>query len=276
MSGPAALAIVLALAYCLVLVWLATRQRRIMYVPRTDAIAPAQAGLPEAQAIVLETSDGIRLVAWFIPPRGGEPLLLYFHGNAGHLANLAGRFAALTAKGAGLLAVEYRGFGGSGGRPAEKGLHLDADAAYAEALKRGYRPEHVIVIGESLGTGVAVALASRAEVAGVILEAAYTSTTDIAAAVYWQFPVRWLLLDRFRSDLRIGSIAAPILFLHGTEDLAIPIRFGERLFKLAPEPKTFIRIEGGGHQVMDLPQVMSEVCAWIAARCRAPAISAEK
>ena len=116
-------------------------------------------------------------------------------------------------------------------------------------------------MGESLGTGVAVDLAARHPVGAVVLDSPYSATVDVAAARYWMFPVRLLMRDQFRSDKKIGKVAAPVLMVHGTEDATVPIRFGEKLFALAKAPKEFMRIEGAGHLALGL--VIPQVRAWI-------------
>jgi uncharacterized protein len=208
--------------------------------------APAMAGLPEAQEIELDTPDGERVIAWHVPPRGDQPVILYFHGNGGSLRGRVERFRALTADGSGLVALSYRGYGGSSGRPSESGLLADAGAAYAFALAR-YPADRIVLWGESLGTGVAVALAADKPVARVILESPFTSAVDIAARRYWFVPVRWLMKDQFRSDLRVGKVAAPVLVLHGERDAVVPIALGERLYALINAPKRFVRFPGAGH-----------------------------
>lgn len=254
----------IAAAYLGVLGWMYAQQRTILYLPRGDAVAPGTAGLPGAEALRIGTADGERIVAWYVPPRKTQPLLLFFHGNAGCLADLAPRLRRLVEGGTGLLAIDYRGFGGSTGRPTESGLHQDADAAYGAAIARGVEPGRIMVLGESLGTGVAVALAARKPVAGLVLVAPFTSAMAVAALRYPLLPVRLLMHDRFRSDLLIGKVHAPLLVVHGTADDSIPIAMGRTLYSLAPGPKTFIAVEGGGHQVLELPRVMAQVEAWIA------------
>jgi fermentation-respiration switch protein FrsA (DUF1100 family) len=226
------------------------KQRALMYHPERQHTPPAAAGLPEARELTLDTADGERIVAWFVSPRGERPVVLYFPGNAGALRHRVDRFRALVADGFGLLALNYRGYGGSSGAPTEAGLIADAEAAYGFATAR-YPAERISLWGESLGTGVAVALAATHRVGHVVLEAPFTSAVDIGAQVYWFLPVRHLMKDTFRSDLRIGKVGAPLLVLHGTRDTTIPIAFGERLFALAHEPKRFVRFEGGGHADLD-------------------------
>jgi fermentation-respiration switch protein FrsA (DUF1100 family) len=223
-------------------------QRALMYFPERVRTTPAAAGLPQAQEVILDTADGERIIAWHVPPRGDKPLVIYFHGNGGSLRLRADRFARLTAEGVGLLAVSYRGYGGSTGSPSEAGLIEDARAAYAFTTQRYPR---IAVWGESLGTGVAVALAAEKPVERVILESPYTSTADIAAASYWFLPVRFLMRDQFRSDLRIAQVKAPVLILHGEADGIIPIVYGERLLALAPGKKQLIRFPKGSHNDLD-------------------------
>ena len=143
-------------------------------------------------------------------PRGDRPLILYFQGNAEGLAARAGRFAWMIADGDGLLALNYRGYGGSTGKPSEDGLIRDATAAYDFARAR-YPAKRIVLFGESLGTAVAVALAAGHEIGALILDAPFTSAAAVGAAAYPFAPVRWLMKDTFRSDERIGRVSAPLL-----------------------------------------------------------------
>ena len=244
------LLVAIVLGYCVLLGLMYVFQRRLMYFPDTTRVAPAQAGLPRAEEVVLTSSDGEKLVAWYIAPRGDKPLVLYFQGNAEGLPARVGRFTWLTADGTGLLALNYRGYGGSTGKPTEQGLIRDAEAAYAFA--RAHTPaKRIVLFGESLGTGVAVALGSGHDIGALILDAPFTSTVDVGAAVYPFVPVRWAMKDTFHSDERISRVVAPLLVLHGEADRIVPIRFGERLFALAHEPKRFVRFPEGGHVNLD-------------------------
>jgi fermentation-respiration switch protein FrsA (DUF1100 family) len=221
-------------------------QRAIQYFPERFRTAPAAAGLPEAEEVVLDTADGEHVIAWHVPPRGDKPVILYFHGNGASLRWRVDRFRALTGDGTGLVALSYRGYGGSSGRPTEAGLISDASAAYAFARAR-YSPSRIALWGESLGTGVAVALAAEHPVGHVILESPFTSAADVGATRYWFVPVRLLMKDQFRSDERIGKLTAPVLVLHGEADSIVPIALGERLYALINAPKRFVRFPGAGH-----------------------------
>jgi uncharacterized protein len=225
-------------------------QRSLLYFPKAIRIPPAEAGLPAAQEVVLTTADGEKVVAWHVPPRSDKPVVIYFHGNAEIVAWRAMHHRATVADGTGLIALNFRGYGGSTGTPTEVGLHRDAQAAYAFAAER-YPPQRIVLWGQSLGTGVAVRLASEQPVGKLILEAPYTSTVDVAASHFPWVPVRWLMKDRFHSDERIAAVHVPLLIMHGALDDVIPIRFGERLFALANEPKRFIRFDRAGHNDLD-------------------------
>jgi len=225
-------------------------QRALLYFPDVARTLPEQAGLPQASEVTFQSDDGERLIGWFVPAREGKKLVLYFQGNAGGLNLRANRFNWLTDDGTGLLALRYRGYGGSTGTPTEDGLIRDARAAYDFASARA--PENRIVLfGESLGSAVAVALAAERKIAGLILDAPFTSAADVGAAAYPFAPVRWLMKDTFHSDQRIGSVSVPLLVLHGEQDRVVSIGFGERLFALANEPKRMVRFPQGGHVNLD-------------------------
>lgn len=258
--------VLLALAgYAGVLALMYVAQRSLMYFPDPARRAPAEAGLPQAEEVTFAAADGETLVAWHVPPRDGKPVVIYFQGNGGGLDLRANRFRNLVADGTGLLALCYRGYGGSTGRPSEAGLILDAQAAYGFAAAR-YPPERLVLWGESLGTGVAVALAAERPVARVLLESPYTSAADIAAAVYPFAPVRLLMKDQFRSDARIGRVTAPVLVLHGALDRIIPIRFGERLFELIRSPKRFVRLPEAEHNDHEAFGALEKVRGFILGR----------
>lgn len=253
----------LAMLYALAIVGLGVFQRKLMYFPDPRSVPAAQAGLAEAEEARVATSDGESLVAWYVPAPQGRPLILYFHGNGGGLVDRAPRFQALLANGYGLLAVAFRGYCGSTGAPTETGLMRDGEAAYEAARARGYSDKRIVVMGESLGTGVAASIAAEHDVAALVLDSPYSSTADVAAARFPLAPVRWIMFDQFRSDLAISKVRAPVLVVHGDRDDVIPIRFAERLFELANDPKTFIEDVGGGHLALAKPDVFPRVCAWI-------------
>jgi uncharacterized protein len=255
----------LAAAYVLTFVGLAVFQRRLQYFPDRRLTDLALTGMSGGEELRVRTADGETLVAWHFPAKDGRPLILYFHGNAGALVDRIPRFRMFTCRNYGLLAVSYRGYGGSSGSPTQSGLLQDGEAAYREARARGYDGDRIVLMGASLGTGVAIALATTHEAAAVVLEAPYLSALDIASARYPIFPVSWLMFDQFRSDLAIRDVHVPVLMVHGEKDNVIPLNSATRLFELANEPKTFVSVSGGNHLVLGLADVFPRVCEWIEA-----------
>lgn len=238
-------------------------QRSLMYFPETTRTPPAQAGLPQADEVTLATSDGERIIAWHVAPRDSKPVIIYFHGNGGSLRYRAERFRKLIKNGIGLVAVEYRGFGGSSGSPSEAGLIADAEAGYAFAAAR-YPAAQLVLWGELLGSGVAIALAAEKPVSRVVLEAPFTSAAAVAATHYWYLPVALLIKDQFRSDERIAKITAPVLILHGSRDTIIPYAMGERMFDLTTAPKHIVRFLDGGHDDLDANGALHAVARFLA------------
>ena len=240
-------AVWLAALYVAALAAMYAFQRSLLYpVPQASRTAPAAAGFPEAEEIIVGTRDGEQVILWHVAPKADRPVVIFFHGNGEVLAWRVPHFRALTADGTGLVALSFRGYGGSSGKPTEQGLLNDGRAAYEFAAAR-YAPARIVPWGYSLGTGVAVPLATAHPVGGLVLEAPFTSAVDVAAGAFPLFPVRWLMRDRFQSDRLIGALKAPLLVIHGDKDTVISASLGRRLFDLAPEPKRFVSIAGGTH-----------------------------
>jgi fermentation-respiration switch protein FrsA (DUF1100 family) len=215
-------------------------------VARVAAEEPARFGLPGFAQATITTADGERLNAWWRAPDPGRPAILFLHGNGGDIAGRVSRARILTEDGAGLLLLSWRGYPGSAGSPSEAGLIEDGRAALAW-IRAAAPGAPIVLYGESLGSGVAVRLATEPGIAGVILDAPYAAIVDLAAKLYWWVPVRLLLNDQFRSIDHVGQLRAPLLVLHGDRDAVTPITEGERLFAAAPQPKRFVRIGGGPH-----------------------------
>jgi hypothetical protein len=248
----AALAAALAAAYLAATAALFVQQRAMLYPGAASGPAAAAVATAAAPAgfrdVVLATEDGERLAAWWKPPEPGRAVVLYFFGNGGNLPGRARRARMLAEGGRGVLIVSYRGYPGSTGSPTEAGLGLDARAAYDWAAARlGAAARGIVLYGESLGSGVAVRLATERPAAGVVLDAPFTSAADVARLGFPFVPVGLLMLDQFRSAERIARIGAPLLVLHGERDAVVPIALGERLFAAAAEPKRFVRLPGAGH-----------------------------
>ncbi len=251
--------IVVGMLYATVLVGMYFLQRTFQYLPSGSAISPAEAGLPNAKNVFIRTSDGEALVAWYHAAQTGKPTILYFHGNGGGISTRPNKQAFFAKLGFGLLAVSYRGYQGSTGSPSEQGLHLDAEGAYSWLLASGVSKDNILLLGESLGTGVAVQLAARHQVGAVALEAPYANAVDIGAARYWFLPVHWLMKDQFRSADYIRLVNAPLLVLHGTADTTIPFSQGQELFALANEPKQMAIMDDVGHEIISDPKSWGKI-----------------
>jgi uncharacterized protein len=229
-------AVLVALAYVL--------QRQLIY-PGAMLGGAISSPAPWGEYVTLETGDGEQLAALYQRPADGAATVLFLHGNADRIDRYGFLARHLGSYGIGLLAVSYRGYVGSTGRPSESGLLADGEAAF-DWLRR-LHDGPIVVMGQSLGSGVAIHLAANRPVDDLILISAYDSIRDVARASYPFLPVRSLLKDRYSSDLWIAGVETRKLFVHGTRDGVIPIAHARRLFDLAGEPKTFVELEGFGH-----------------------------
>lgn len=225
-------------------------QSRLIHLPgvpgRDLAATPDQHELPWEE-VVLEAEDGVRLHGWYVPAAGGEAAqtFLFFHGNAGNISHRLDSLALFHDLGVATLIIDYRGYGRSGGQPSEQGLYRDARAAWRYLVdKRGLPPEAVIVFGRSLGAAVAAHLATERPVGGLVLESAFTSAPDLGAELYPLFPVRMLARFRYPTRALVNEVNAPVLVVHSPDDEIVPFRHGQAIYEAAPEPKTFLRIQG--------------------------------
>lgn len=262
--------IVALVAYLAIVLFMYLQQRNIQYLPSRNGASPEAAGLSGVSEEHVMTADGETIVLWHALPRPGMPTILFFHGNGGELADRAGRMSFYQSRGFGALFVSYRGYGGSTGAPTEQGLMTDALAAYDFLLARGVRPEDIAVVGESLGTGVAVQLAAQKPVAALALEAPFTAAADAGAEMYWWLPVRLLMKDQFRSRDFIAGVKVPLLIQHGSRDRVIPLTQGQALFGMANEPKDLVIIPDAGHDVIASPDVWAREVDFFLARLRRP------
>lgn len=181
-----------------------------------------------------KTADGLHLAGAFVPPPAAErPVVLYFHGNAEAAAHNLPLADALRAGGLGVFLAEYRGYGGLPGAPSEEGLYADGEAALSELGRLGVPPACVVLVGRSLGSGVAVELATRHRVAAVVLVSAYTSIVDVGRTVAGPFATL-VIRDRFDSLSKIARVSSPVALLHGTRDDVIPVAMGRRLAAARP------------------------------------------
>lgn len=239
---------VLLVGYALIVAVVFFEQRSLLYPIVVGNPTPAADG-PPIQVVHIDTPDHERLVGWYLPPQPGRPTLLFFNGQGGGLSFQTGRWDRIADEGVGFLAIGYRGHDGSTGKPSETGLHTDARAAY-DWLVRRIPPGDIVIHGFSLGTGVAVKLATERPARALVLEAPYTSTADIAARTWPWLPVRWLMLDQYRSRDIIDRVHMPLLIVHGEGDVVIPVAQGRTLYALANAPKRFVGMQGSNHSTL--------------------------
>lgn len=243
----------LAAIYVLVLGALYLLQRSLMYFPDRTRPEPAAFGVGEMAVVTLTTADGLDLVAWWRAPEAeGAPVVVLFHGNAGHIGNRGFKVRPFLDQGWGVLLTTWRGYSGNAGRPTEQGLYSDGRAALGFLEAQGIGRGHMVLYGESLGSGVAVHMAFEAEAAedpvgAVVLEAPFTSAGDVGARQYPIFPIRYLIRDRYDSLAKIGRVRAPLLIVHGERDSVVAPAFGRRLLEAANQPKEGHFIPGAGH-----------------------------
>ena len=256
------------LAALLLVFWMG--QRRLMYFPSRDVPPPASLGLSDIEAVTFETSDGLRLAGWFFPiaGMGPHPTVLVFNGNAGNRAYRGSLATALRRRSFQVLLFDYRGFGGNPGTPTERGLASDARAARDYLLGRPDVDEaRLIYFGESLGTAVAVELATQYQPAALILRSPFTSMADIGQYHYWWLPVRWLIRDRYASLDRIGQVRSPLLVFAGDRDRIVPADYSRRLYEAATaSPKAFLSIPGADHnddELLDGDTMLEEIARFL-------------
>jgi fermentation-respiration switch protein FrsA (DUF1100 family) len=203
------------------------------------------------EQVDLPRPDGARQFAWVMRHRESDdgPWVVYLHGNPSTIASHVNisHYRVLRDLGLGVLAPEYRGFGGLEGVPTEAALLADARAAY-EYLRnaRKVAASRIIIYGWSLGSAVAVDLSAEVQTGALILEGAPASIADITQQRYPMFPIRLLMRSPFHSIRKIDRISSPMLFLHSTRDEAVPLGEGRRLFEAARTDKVFVEV-GGGH-----------------------------
>ena len=220
-------------------------QRKFIYFPLK--IRPSLGSLGGIYTEVqTQTEDQLTLTHWYA--KQGRSHIVVLHGNAGNIESRAYRFKFLVDQGYSVLLVSYRGYGDNLGQPTELDLISDSALVLEWLFKQeGVSSEDVVLFGESLGSGVAIALADQYPVKGLIFDGAYSSMAEVGQSAYPFLPVRWLLKDTWDSKSRIQKVQSPTLFIHSKKDSVVPFRFGQKLFQAAKEPKRYIWLEHSGH-----------------------------
>jgi fermentation-respiration switch protein FrsA (DUF1100 family) len=245
-------------------------QRRLLYYPSHSYVP-----LPDGHAnrafleISLRTDDGIALKAWYAPPTSNPFTIVFFHGNADCLYTASQVADSYIAEGYGFLLTEYRGYSGFPGTPNESGLYTDGRGYIRELATRGVESRHIILFGQSLGTGVAVQMANEFQVAGVMLLSPFLSVPKLAAKHFPIFPAAYLVLDRFDNERKIQNVHTPLLIVNGAADEVVPAQQGRSLYSLANEPKEFRSIPNRGHNDA-FGEFASASLEWIRRVCTGP------
>ena len=223
--------------YLVITLFLYFFQRMLLYYP----IASNYSGdrlVVLIEKVKIKTKDNIELLSWYHKKNINDyKTILFLHGNAGTLEDRIHKINHFKDIDINFLLLSWRGFSGNNGDPSEKGIYEDARSAVRWLKNKGIVEKNIIIYGESLGTGAAVEIAQNNDFAGVILESPFTSMIDAGKTKYPFFPVRLLLKDKYESDKKIKNIKSPILIMHGEVDRIVPFWMGEKMYKLANEPK---------------------------------------
>lgn len=242
------LAVVLFYIAAMIAIYFA--QALFIYAPqmptRELVASPADIGLTY-ENINLITKDNERIHAWYIPAKEKtSKTVLFLHGNAGNISHRLETIKIYHQFGFNFLIFDYRGFGNSTGSPSEAGTYIDANTVwhYLTSIKK-LAAEDIILVGRSLGGGVATELAKKSQPALLILESTFTSMTEVSGVHYPFMPTNLIVKHRYETINRLADIHCPIVFVHSKQDEVIPFEQSQRNFAAANEPKHFIEIHGG-------------------------------
>ena len=234
--------------YLLLIAGVAMGQRGMIFHPDTTRSDPAEADVPEMVPVPLKADDGWPVTGWYAPPRGpNKPTVVFFHGNAGTIASRAFKARALLDAGHGVFLVEYRGYGGTLGRPSEKGLYADGRAVIQWLIGRGVAASRLVLYGESLGSGVAMEMTRLIQPMMVVLECPFTSLPDLAPSFILPGLARLLMLDHFDNLSKMAGLTAPLLVVHGEQDETVPVAMGHALLKAADTIKDGVFLPTAHH-----------------------------
>ena len=252
--------IYIVLLYAIVLLVTYIFQRKLIYVPeRVDTITPAEWGVAEMQVVMLHTSDNINIAVWYRKADPHKPTVVFMHGNAGHIGHRILNIKPFLQHGYGVLLIDYRGYSTNSGKPSEQGLYRDARAAMQFLQQQSVACQDIILHGESLGSAVAVQMATEFPVSLLVLQAPFNRLSDVGKAHYPFLPVHILLKDEFDSESKIADIKMPLLILHGDSDSIVPMQLSKKLFAIAHQPKRYIEYPGLHHNDIDPNKIAEEV-----------------
>ncbi len=248
--------IILSIAAALIILFALVRflEHKSLYFPLKKIEATPKEIDLDYEDISVTAKDGVKLNGWFIPARNPRATLLFCHGNGGNISHRLEKISMFNFLGLNVLIFDYRGYGKSKGRPSETGLYLDAEAMYQYLLnEKGLVPQEIIAYGESLGSAVAVDLASKYELGGLIIEEGFTSVKDMGETLLPFIPSS-VFKSEFNSLNKIKDIRSPKLFFHSADDEIVPFTLGRMLYDASPEPKEFVQLQGGHNDAFLISQ----------------------
>jgi fermentation-respiration switch protein FrsA (DUF1100 family) len=257
-----------AVSYCGVLLLLLFLENTLLYPAPKCPEGDWEAPYLSREDVDFTSADGTKLHGWFVEHANPRAVVLYCHGNGDCLGYLGPFLQELRDKHqVSVFAFDYRGYGKSEGTPGEAGILADGDAAQRWVAQRtGRQLSDIVLMGRSLGGGVAVDLAAKNGARGLILQNTPSSMPDAASYMYWFAPVHLMMKNRYDSVSKIGNYAGPILLSHGTADTLVPFALGQKLFNAVKSPaKHFFKIEGGGHNDPEPPEYEAALTSFLVA-----------
>ena len=247
------------IAYIVVIIFVYFYQRNLLYHPSENNYQNDTIQF-NYEEIFIKVNDEIKLKSWIInKDLKNFKTLVFFHGNAGDLSNRIYKLNELDKLNINILLISWRGFSGNEGYPTEKNLYEDAEAAIKWLNKKKVSNSQIILYGESLGTGVAVEIASKNNFNSIILESPFTSIENSAKIYYPYLPVKFLLKDRYDSISKIKKINSPILIMHGRKDDIVPFFMGKKLFEKANSPKDSYFTDIDDHMMEFNSQLLNKI-----------------
>jgi len=244
--------VALALLVSVGMLW--ALQRKLIYFPSGD-LGDLTAAAPDAEDVTFTTEDGLALGALLIPASGDASgvTVVVFNGNAGNRGDRIPLAKEMAASGYSVLLFDYRGYGGSPGKPSEDGLIADGRAAVAYLdSRRDVDGEQLVYFGESLGAAVAIGVAKQRPPFVLVLRSPFTSLPDVAAVHYPFLPLSALLWDQYPNEETIRKIDVPLLVVAGSADRTVPLDQSVRVFDAASDPKKLVVIDGADHNDQNL------------------------
>jgi uncharacterized protein len=241
--------VTLGIVYLAFVGFLVLFEDQLVYMPGSSSNWTEPSGF-RAEDVTLTSADGTRIHAWWVPCEGGDGALIFCHGQMGNLSTRSFLMKDLLRLNRSILIFDYPGFGKSEGEPSEQGCYDAAYAAYDWLIEeKGIPANRIVLMGKSLGGGVATDLASRRDNEALVLVMSFTSTPDVATHLFPIVPAHWVMRNRFDNLSKIGRAKGAVYIIHGCCDYKIPFRHAQELFEAAPEPKKLHAVDDAGHDL---------------------------